>query len=220
MGGLTGAVVETMDSGGYTYILLDTSGGKKWAAVGMTPVKVGQQVTVAGPTLMKGFKSKTLDRTFDEIYFGTLSRPGEVHGSPAAGGGLPAGHPPTGGAAQKMGTRKQPVMDIGDPLDKAGGPDGRTIAEVFAQGKALADKKVSIRGKVVKINRGIMGRNWIHIQDGTGKVADGTHDLTLTTKGDAKKGEVVLVSGTVRVNKNFGAGYMYPVIVEDVELKR
>ena len=128
MGGLTGAVVETMDSGGYTYILLDTSGGKKWAAVGMTPVKVGQQVTVAGPTLMKGFKSKTLDRTFDEIYFGTLSRPGEVHGSPAAGGGLPAGHPPTGGAAQKMGTRKQPVMDIGDPLDKAGGPDGRTIA--------------------------------------------------------------------------------------------
>ncbi len=220
VGRLSGAVVETMDSGGYTYMKLKTTGGEKWAAVSKSAVKVGQEVTISGPTLMKGFKSKSLERTFEEIYFGALAREGGSHGGASPAGKLPAGHPPTAGGGQKSGTRKQPVMDIGEPLKKAEGVDGRTIAEIFGQGKALADKKVSVRGKVVKINRGIMGRNWLHMQDGSGAAAAGTHDLTLTTAEDAKLGEVVVATGVVRVDKDFGHGYRYPVILEEVKLKR
>ena len=220
-GGLKGSVLETMESGGYSYMLLDTKGGKKWAAVVKTAVKVGQEITVANPSLMKDFNSKTLDRTFEEIYFGQLAGAGESHGGGAGGGAMPAGHPSMGGGGKKTsGTRKQPLMDVGDDLKKAEGPGGRTVAEVFGGSKDLGDKKVSIRAKVVKINRGILGSNWLHLQDGSGSAADGTHDLTVTSKMDAKQGEVVLVTGTVRLDKDFGAGYKYAVIVVDAEIKR
>ena len=243
--GLSGKVIQTMDSGGYTYAELETGKGKLWAAVRQTELKQGQDVTVLGATLMRGFKSKTLDRTFDEIYFGQLKggAGAAAAGEGAMGGAakMPAGHPPsdkvhgvqagakagmvhgqgaTGDAKRPPGAQKQPQMDVGDALEKAAGPDGRTVAEIFAQGKDLKDKQVTVRGKVVKINRGIMGRNWVHLQDGSGSVDKGDHDLTVTTKGDAKLGEVLLVKGTLRTDKDFGAGYKYAVMLEDAEFTR
>jgi hypothetical protein len=102
---------------------------------------------------------------------------------------------------------------------KASGADARTVAEVFAQRTALKEKPVTIRGKVVKYNEGIMGRNWIHIRDGSG-TAGKDNDLTVTTTEKASVGDVVLVTGTVRVEKDFGAGYSYPVIIEDAKLSK
>jgi hypothetical protein len=59
----------------------------------------------------------------------------------------------------------------------------------------------------------IMGKNWIHVQDGT--EAAGNYDLTVTTQGTAKVGDVVVVEGGISLNKDFGAGYKYDVIMED-----
>jgi hypothetical protein len=111
----------------------------------------------------------------------------------------------------------QPVAEVDlTGITKAEG--GMTVAEVFADPGKVAGQKVTVRGKVVKTNAGVMGTNWVHVRDGSG--AEGTNDLTVTTKGEIPKvGDTVLVSGAVSANKDFGMGYTYPVILEDAEVK-
>lgn len=94
---------------------------------------------------------------------------------------------------------------------------GKTVAEVFAEKDALAGQSVTFRGKVVKTNPDIMGKNWLHVRDGSG--AEGTNDLTITTAGTMPNvGDTVLVTGTVNLNKDFGMGYTYDVLVEDAQV--
>lgn len=66
---LSGKVVETMNSGGYTYVSLENNGNKIWVAVPATVVKVGQDVVCQPGMEMKNFTSKTLNRTFASIIF-------------------------------------------------------------------------------------------------------------------------------------------------------
>jgi hypothetical protein len=91
---------------------------------------------------------------------------------------------------------------------------GMTIAEIYQNRATLNGKPVKLRGKVVKYSAGIMGRNWLHIQDGTGAAQDGTHDLTVTSAFPYKVGDTVLVDGNVTTDKDFGQGYFYPLILE------
>jgi hypothetical protein len=99
-------------------------------------------------------------------------------------------------------------------------PGGTEIADVWANRKALAGKTVTVRGKVVKFNGGILDRNWLHLQDGTGKAADGSNDLTVTTSDDLKVGDIVTITGTVGIDRDFTAGYAYPVIIENARVIR
>ena len=88
---------------------------------------------------------------------------------------------------------------------------------MFAEKDQLAGQPVVFRGKVVKTNPNIMGKNWLHVRDGSG--AEGTNDLTVTTAGTAPNvGDTVVVKGTVALNKDFGMGYQYDIIVEDAEV--
>jgi len=103
---------------------------------------------------------------------------------------------------------------------KATGADAKTVAEVFAGKAALKDKPVTVRGQVVKVSAGILGKNWLHVQDGSGNAKDGTHDLIVTTKDTAAVGDVVSAKGTVRTDVNIGSGYAYAVLVEDAALRR
>jgi len=157
--------------------------------------------------LMSNFESKTLNRTFAEVYFGTLAS--------AGGPATPAA--PAAGAPSPMGTPPAAPMEVGK-VDKATGPDARTVAEVWAQKGSLKEKAVSIRGKVVKYNPGVMGKNWIHLQDGSGEAGKGTHDITVTSQDTVAKGDVVTVKGVVRLDKDFGAGYTYALIVEEAKV--
>ena len=94
---------------------------------------------------------------------------------------------------------------------------GKTIAEVFAEKDQLAGQQVVVRGKVVKSNPDIMGKNWLHVRDGSG--AEGMNDITVTTAGAVPAvGDTVLVKGSVSLNKDLGMGYVYDVIVEDAEV--
>ena len=195
--GMSGTILETMDSGGYTYAQLNTGSSKIWAAAPTVKLTVGQVVTVVGGMLMKGFHSKTLNRTFPEIYFAA----GFKGAAPAA---------PAAPAASHAGKPAPSVASVGTIAPAAG---GKRIAELYAAKDALKGKSVTVRGKVVKFNAEIMGHNWIHLQDGSG--AAGTNDLTVTTKATAKVGDVVTVSGKVALDRDFGGGYKYPLIVED-----
>lgn len=94
-----------------------------------------------------------------------------------------------------------------------------TIGEIFAAKEKLEGKEISVRGKVMKFSPMIMGRNWVHLQDGTGEAASGSNDLTITTNDTVNVGDIVLVTGTVVINKDLGAGYTYDVIVEDATFK-
>ena len=94
---------------------------------------------------------------------------------------------------------------------------GKTVAEVFAEKDQLAGQPVIVRGKVVKSNPDIMGKNWLHVRDGSG--AEGTNDITVTTAGAVPSvGDTVVVKGALALNKDFGMGYQYDVIIEDAEV--
>jgi hypothetical protein len=102
---------------------------------------------------------------------------------------------------------------------KATGANAYTVAEVVTKATALKDKPVQVSGKVVKFNAGIMGKNWVHLRDGSGQDANQSNDILVTTAAQAKVGEVVTVAGVVRNDKDFGSGYTYKVMIEDATLK-
>ncbi|MFZ5761233.1 MAG: DNA-binding protein [Thermodesulfobacteriota bacterium] len=232
---LEGTVLETFDSGGYTYIHLDTGSEKLWAAAGQTTVAVGDKVSLQNGPVMTDFYSKTLDRTFPEIIFsGGCQVAGAQKGAaPAGKEAAPAGFaealqgegaapmtPPAGIAAEDAsgGSVKAvtPVQEV--KVDKAEGENGYRVEEVHAKAAELAGKTVKIRGKVVKVSPNIMGRNWIHLQDGTGDAMKNSHDLVVTTSETAELNAVVMIEGVVAKDKDFGAGYFYDVLVEEAKI--
>ncbi len=199
--GVSGEVLEVRDVESYTYLRLKTKDGETWAAVSRASVKTGAKVTLENVMVMKDFESRSLKRTFPTILFGSLAG--------AAGNGMaPARAAPA------------PAPDTPDAkVPKASGPNARTVAEIVTKSAELKDKPVLVRGKVVKYNAAIMGKNWIHLRDGSGSAADGSNDLIVTTVNQAKTGDIVTVKGIVRTDKDFGSGYAYKVLVEDATLQ-
>lgn len=195
---LAGTVVETMDAAGYTYLLLKTEAGeKKWAAVPKAKVKKGAKAVVVNYAEMRGFQSPTLNRSFDVIAFGTFGD-----------GSAPAAAP-----APERAADRGPIK-----VARAAGADARSIAELHAQKKSLSGKEVVVSGEVVKYSAGILGANWAHLRDGTGKAKDGSDDVTVILKEDAEMGQVITVRGKVVIDKDLGGMYKFPVALEDASL--
>ncbi len=135
----------------------------------------------------------------------------------------PATQPQDGAALVKAAhsiRRESLKIDTGEPIERAPGETGHTIAELHVGKTDLEGKEVSIRGKVTKYNPGIMGRNWIHMQDGSGTEDGNDYEITVTTQESTSVGEIVLVKGKLGVNRNFGAGYSYSIIVEDATVTK
>jgi len=202
-GAISGKVAETMEASGYTYVLVENGAEKTWVAGPKTAVKVGDEVSVAEGSLMNKFESKSLKRTFEKIVFSSAIM--------------------VGGAGKVSGVTQTPVNHTQAPVESAvdlkgisKAKGGKSVAEIFAERSALNGKNVLVRGKVVKAMSGIMGKNWLHIKDGTGGA--GADDLVVTTAVTAKVGDKVLVNGKVASDKDFGSGYKYDVIVEDAEV--
>jgi hypothetical protein len=226
---LIGEVVESMDAAGYTYIRLRGAKGELWTAVRQAKVAKGEIVTVAAQMTMKDFESTSLNRKFDLVVFGTLAAPGAapVAAAPTAtppNATMPPGHPMPGmGAApgmDGMGGGASRIVPGRIEVAKAEGADGRTVEEIWTSQSSIKDKHIAVRGKVVKFLPDIMGKNWIHLQDGSGSAETRTHDITITTTDKAAAGDIVLVTGTVRTDVNLGAGYTYPVIIQDAKLEK
>jgi hypothetical protein len=213
-GMVRGKVLETMDSGGYTYVLLDNGETEDWHATQQSTVNVGDIVQTTRGMPMQQFISKTLGRTFEVIYFsGALENlsatPAMPEGHPATA--LPPGHPTTP-AESDVANEMTADMAI------AAVEEGKDIAWVYANKDSLAGQSVSLRGKVVKYNADILGANFIHIQDGSGDVADGSNDLTVTSDMEAAVGQTIVVTGDIVLDKDFGAGYSFPVLIEDATI--
>lgn len=239
---LKGTVTETMNSSGYTYLLLEAAQGKIWVAIPETRVTTGQTVTCAPGMTMQNFTSKTLNRTFDSIVFSPGLDKGEAPATPtpqesaapgknSAGFGealqaehstgkttlAPGDDAATGPSAGSTGAI---VPSAGINVNKASGPNSYSVGECFEQAKELNTKTIRVRGKVMKISRMIMGKNWLHIQDGTGNPLKNQHDLVVTTQEDPGEDAVVTVEGALSANRDFGAGYKYDVIVENAKIEK
>ena len=206
--GFQGTVIETMNSGGYTYVRVDTKKEKIWAAAPETQVKVGDTVAIPPGMIMRNHQSKTLNRTFDEIYFvSDIGVPGKK---------LPDEKPSSDASdvvhGKNLATAPADMSFKG--ITKPEG--GKTINEIYTQKETLTGKDVVLRGKVVKFSPNIMDKNWMHVQDGTGE--KGTNDLTITTAAEAKVGDTVLIKGALATNKDFGLGYKYDIIIENAQV--
>jgi hypothetical protein len=195
-----------MNGGGYTFIKANENGSEFWMAVREMPVEVGETLYFKTAMEMKNFESKSLNRKFDSIWFVD-----NVSKTPANDGAMSGNSAMPGMAPSASGHTKPKVDAENVKVDHLS--DGETVATINKNRKALAGKKVKIRGIVTKYNGGIMNRNWIHIQDGT---QDGANiDVTATSDQAAKVGDTVVIEGTVTVDKDFGAGYFYDVIIEN-----
>jgi hypothetical protein len=229
---VTGKVLETMDAAGYTYLNVETAEGAKWIAVNQADIKVGDEVTYLDGMVMQNFFSKSLDRTFPEIVFssGLVGAGSSIPGLPAAGSGAESfsqaltsesGSALDTAVGMATGSVKA-VVPLGEiKVEKASGENSFTVAEIYTKAEELNGKTVIVRGKVVKVSPGIMGRNWIHIQDGTGSPDDPTHDLVVTTSQDPEADwDIITVEGILAANKDFGSGYSYRVIIEEASINQ
>lgn len=200
---ISGEVIQTEDVPSYTYVQVDTGDEVVWAAAPSTPVEVGDRVHLGDAAPMREFYSPTLLRTFDWIYFASSLR---VEGGEAGEmRDVRSFHPAERGPA--------PVDTSGvEPL-----PGGLRVAEVLENAADLAGREVGVRGVVVKFTPGVMGRNWLHLRDGSGGPGD-AGELTVTTEAAAEEGDTVVVRGTLRVDRDFGYGYRYDVLIEDASL--
>jgi hypothetical protein len=229
---IRGKVLEKIDVSQYSYLKLDTKQGQVWTAVQRTDKKVGDEVGVGNSFPMQGFESKELNRKFDVVYFGQLAgADGAVAAMPPAmGGGAPMGGGAMGGgeagappnpaqmAAQHQAVSTGPDVKV-EKISKASGADARTVEEIWGQREKLRGKPVTVRGQVVKFTP-VMGKNFLHLRDGSGSADKKNNDVTITTADSVAVGDVVTAKGVIVVDKDFGAGYAYPVLIEDAKVAK
>ena len=208
---ISGKIFETMNSGGYTYICIDKDGKKTWVAIPETKVAVGEDISLPPGYEMINFTSKTLNRTFDKIIF-TTGGPSSQHGAHGASDKMSV-HGGSMGSKDAEAPSSEKIK-----VEKATAPNAYTVAELFEKRTELDKKNVAVKGKVVKVSAGIMGKNWLHLQDGSGNAKDGSNDLVVTTQDISNVGDVVTANGILYKDKDFGSGYKYNVIVEEASI--
>lgn len=195
-----GKVEETINTSNYTYLRVDEGCCENWIAVPKQDVEVGKTYYFEEGMEMVNFKSKELDTTFKKIYFVQ-----EISDKPIKKEAHVSSHHAKPQSAEKKEISVKPV------------DGGITIAELYSKRDSYSAKSVVISGEVVKVNYGIMGKNWVHIQDGT-KDTD-NYDLTITTNDEVKVGDIAAFEGIITLKKDFGSGYFYEVIMEEAILR-
>ncbi|UCE93804.1 MAG: SH3-like domain-containing protein [Flavobacteriaceae bacterium] len=196
-------IKEIQQTSGYTYLLVTDSGQEYWLAVSKIDVNVGDKLYFTQAMEMSNFESKELDRVFESIFFvDQISKE------------------PIDAEAKKeeaISKRKIEIQRMVDSIKISPAEGGQSIGELYANSQDYNKKKVLVRGQVVKVNKDIMDRNWVHLMDGT--TGEKRSDLTFTTQEMVQVGDTVVFEGVLAIDREFGAGYVYPVIVEDAVLR-
>ncbi|MBT5934824.1 GW dipeptide domain-containing protein [Sulfurimonas sp.] len=189
----TGIVLETLSSGGYTYMKVEESKKTYWIAMTQRDVKVGDAISYSEQGWMKDFHSKTLDRTFESILFAS-DAPTNTH--------------------IKAPSKKASIMESSHTSSSS-----ISIADLFKNRDKYVGKIVTVKGKVTKTSAQIMKLNWIHIQDGSN--FHDMNDLVFTSTQNAPQvGEIVYAKGLVVKDKDFGYGYFYPLIIQEASFSK
>ena len=192
-----GVVVDVLQGGGYTYLQVEDAKKKYWVAVEGVKIEKGTEVRFQEEMRAKNFESKALNRTFDEIVFGSNL---QYRTKTSEAGNLAL-------ITEKV--EKSPYQQAGS----------LSVKEAWEKRAELNGKSITIRAKVVKASSGILNRNWVHLQDGTGEENE-VGRIVFTSNELPKVGDVVTATGVVSVDKNFGSGYIYKIIVEEAKFTK
>jgi hypothetical protein len=195
-------VEEVLQTSRYTYLSVTEGGEPFWIAIPRKEVEPGGPYYYRGGLKKVNFKSVEHDRVFETVYLVS-----DISKDPGMAG-LGAAHPHMN--AETSAATPDPNAKIEPP------PGGITIAELFKNRDKYAGQTIRVRGRCVKINNMIMNRNWVHLQDDS--VKDGPTDLTVTTTESIQLGSIVAMEGKITLNKDFGAGYKYEIIMEEAHL--
>ncbi len=187
-----GVVVDSLQGGGYSYLQIEDAKKKYWIAVESVNLEKGTEVRFTEELRAKDFESKALNRKFDELIFASNL---QYRTKVSEKGNL---------AFITEQVEKSPYQQAGT----------MSIKEALEKRTSLNGKTITVRAKVVKASQNIMGRNWIHLQDGTG-VDKEVGRIVFTSKELPKVGDIVTATGVVSIDKNFGSGYIYAIIVEN-----
>ena len=211
-------VAEVIHGNTYSYIRAKENNGEFWMAISKQEVQPGEVYYYSEGLPMQNFHSKEIDRTFDEIYFvSEISKtPIQKSATGGMGSGAMGGMGAMGGdaAAQTHQGKVDSEQNSSIAIKKSAGEI--TVAQIFAARNNYSGKEIEIKGIVVKVNKQVMDKNWIHIQDGTND--NGNFDLTITSADVAEVNDEITVKGKITLNKDFGYGYSYEVIMEDAQI--
>ena len=197
-------VLEVQNATSYTYLFVEEGKDQYWMAIPKTEVEVGAVVQYNKAMLMENFESRDLKKTFDKVYF--VEQIIDPNAKPVNKAlTVDEAHEGVGAVA----------VDHVIAVEPAEG-GGISLKELFENREKYDGKIVRVRGEVVKLNEGILDHTWVHIQDGSG---DGTnnYDLTVTTNDEVWEGSIFTFDGKVSLDKDFGSGYVYEIIVEDAK---
>lgn len=218
-----GTVIYTKNAGNYTYIRLKEADRKIWLATSPLQVSVGDPIEYVGGDVMKKFESKAMKKTFDEIRFVTRIRV-------VKNGPLPDNQAMASIAHPKSASKEDPkesAMDVPKnspvaPFPKKGEikKTGREkmVEEIFSGMEQLKDRPVTLRGKVIKVSKNILKKNWITLSDGTGTAPDDR--IVAVTTDLVALGDVATVTGILKTNVNLGGGYKYKVLIDESRFEK
>ncbi len=204
-----GKILEIKKVMGYDYLRVNEDGVERWVAIAQTAVHIGEIIGYDKTTVMHDFKSKTLGKTFKEIIFvNDLYLPKES-----------SQHLTMKSALLSSPAKPQIVQEVRVNKDFVKKPF-YTVQEVHDFAKELANQTISVKATVLKVSRQIMKRDWIHLKDATGEEVTNTNDFVVTAENTSvKEGDIVVATGKISINKDFGYGYFYPVIMESATFK-
>ncbi len=191
---------DVIQTSGYTYLLLTEGDKEYWAAVTRFEGVKGKTYYYKEGMEMTNFKSKELNRVFETIQFIMEFSDQPIQEKKAA----------------VLTTKGRQTMEKVDGIKVEPVSGAVKLSEIFANPGNYAGKKIKVTGQVIKFSPEIMSKNWIHLQDGT--EANGSFDLTITTMDTVEAGKVVTLEGVLAVDKDFGYGYKYDVILEESKL--
>ncbi len=196
-------VGEIIQTSKYSYLKVSEKSKTYWIAVVKGNYELGDTLLYESGLEMNDFKSKELNRVFDQVLFVDKASKKAV---------------PTSVNSESVEAHSGlKTNSFNDEITIEKPKGGVTIAKLYSNKNEFESETVTVRGKVVKVNNSIMGRNWVHLQDGTN--SNGKFDLTLTTNEIVKVGDIVTMTGVVRLDKDFGSGYFYDLIIENAKLK-
>lgn len=195
-------VEEALNTERYTYLNVSEGEEKFWLAIPKMEVEIGETYYYKGGLLKKNFFSQEFNRVFETVYLVS-----NIWKQPTGDDAVL-----DDAFAQLQGGQQIPDLEVGDIQPAQG---AIKLSELFSNKQKYNGQLVKVTGKCVKVNPMIMNRNWIHIQDGSGEELD----LTVTTTENIALGAVVTLEGTIALDKDFGAGYRYDIILEGAVLQ-
>ena len=195
-------IKEVIQTGTYTYLLVQETQQEYWMAVQKFNAEVGEKIYFVEAMEMNNFESKELNRVFDKILFVDQFSKTPIDASTLK--------------AEVINDKQKEMQQLLDSIKIQPVKGGQSIGELYSNADAYKEKTVTVRGQVVKVNMDIMDRNWVHLVDGT--KGNDKSDLTFTTLELVKVGDTVVFKGVLAIDREFGAGYVYPLIVEEAVL--